>query len=375
MQVSESTPENWETQAEVNQCLLQTGVSASKMARWRHEGLLPGVSQIPKTYHGSEVLYPAGTCRQIAAAARLFNVKSSVAYVGWQLWWEGYPVHERYWRPRLEKRARDIDKGLGLIRKYSVRDELQLHKKTLQERVADSSATNIVMSRIRGRQADEALSTTLATLIQVAAGEFQQFSIVDGGAANIHSDEARTIEALDLDASTTDVVLDQRLKLTSALPGVLAAISRAFRSGPFTDVLTLPESEIFQARDDIRNGFRMYVAMHDTLKWIYGSAAFGLRLGAWIGKKRPDFLMPLIIIGFVRVRRMHNDLYSSEKIADMADQAELNLRLALQWWGLAARPEFKGIITPKRFRRALQNQPALNQFMKEIELARLRAQC
>src|SRR5215472_10860623 len=101
MQASDSNWENSETQAQVDACLLENGVSPTKMVRWRREGLLPAVEQDPNRYHGSVVHYPPGTCRQIAAAARLFKVKSSVPYVGWQLWWEGYPVDEKYWRDPL----------------------------------------------------------------------------------------------------------------------------------------------------------------------------------------------------------------------------------------------------------------------------------
>ncbi len=51
----------WESQAEVDACLAEMGVTKDQVVRWRREGLLPEVRQVPDAYHGSVVLYPRGT--------------------------------------------------------------------------------------------------------------------------------------------------------------------------------------------------------------------------------------------------------------------------------------------------------------------------
>ena len=69
MAASGDTGGRWESQAEVDACLRETGVTMDQVRRWRREGLLLDVEQAwPEAYHGSEVSYPASTCAQIKAA-------------------------------------------------------------------------------------------------------------------------------------------------------------------------------------------------------------------------------------------------------------------------------------------------------------------
>jgi hypothetical protein len=371
MDQCQSGSTNWETQAQVDVCLVATGTTMDQVRRWRREGLLPDVIQDATGYAGSTVRYPTGSCAQIAAAARLFRVKNRAPYVGWQLWWEGFPVYEKHWRPLLTEKARFFDRTVVRTRAYLAQDETRENGRTLQERLAKSRVTNIVMSRIRGRQSGETLATTIAPIIQVATGEFEQFSITDDETEGKKAERALTIDALDLEASRTDAILGHRIHLARELPNMYKLITRGFSSGSLSEILQQPEQVIFRARDDVRNAFRIYVALYDAMKWVYGPAAFGLRLGAWIGKKQPDWLMPLIVLGFARLRQTTNELPSSDEIAAMAVQAEKHARDSLQLRALArTNPEFKHLITRKRLRLALQDQPAMDRFLKEIEAAR-----
>ena len=45
MAASENPDREWETQAEVDVCLGETGVTRDQVNRWRREGLLPDVEQ------------------------------------------------------------------------------------------------------------------------------------------------------------------------------------------------------------------------------------------------------------------------------------------------------------------------------------------
>lgn len=361
----------WETQEQADVCLAEKGVSHDQMRRWRRDGLLPDVQQSPNAYHGSAIYYSAGTCAQIAAAARLFKGKNRVSYVGWHLWWEGYPVNEKHWRPHLQETASFIDRSLSRIAKYLARDDENPGKRTLQERVAYSSATNVVMSRIRGRQSGEALATTIGVVIRVATGEFDHFSVTDAAIEGDDADKSRTIEALDIGASQTDRIFGERLELVRELPSVYANISKALASGALSQILTQPNHVIFCARDDVRNSLRIYVALYEAMKWIYGPMAFGLRLGAWIGRKQPELLMPLMILGFARLRQTSNQFLSSEEITKLADQAEANAQMSNQIRKLAKEhPEFRTLITAKRMRLAFQDKPAMDRFLREVEAAR-----
>jgi hypothetical protein len=55
----------WESHAEVDAVLSETGATMDKVRRWRRQGLLPKeIDWRPEAYHGSTVRYPKGTCAQ-----------------------------------------------------------------------------------------------------------------------------------------------------------------------------------------------------------------------------------------------------------------------------------------------------------------------
>ncbi len=80
------------------------------------------VKQDPNAYHGSAVLYPRGTCTQIAAAVRLFREKNRFDYVGRMLWWEGFQVDKRYWQSDLIRLAVWVDRVRRLIAPFMHRE-------------------------------------------------------------------------------------------------------------------------------------------------------------------------------------------------------------------------------------------------------------
>jgi hypothetical protein len=261
METVKSRLDDWETQAEIDACLGANGVTMDQVRRWRRDGLLPDVLQKQHPYSGSVVLYPAGTCAQIAAAARLFGRKNRVEYVGQQLWWEGYAVDERYWRPQLLKSAGLYDKGLRSILSFAARDEDSLEKPTLQERLARSKITNTIMSRIRGRLSREGLSAHIGVVLSVATGDFHQ-SDWRGPTEERGFDQARTIEAMDLEASRTDTIFGRHFAFIKELPVIFRALSRAQEHCSLTELAQGPEHPIFEARNDVRNALRMAVAFY-----------------------------------------------------------------------------------------------------------------
>lgn len=52
MAASEIQDGQWESQADIDACLAQTGVTRDQVNRWRREGFLPPVEQKPAAYIG-----------------------------------------------------------------------------------------------------------------------------------------------------------------------------------------------------------------------------------------------------------------------------------------------------------------------------------
>src|SRR5271155_4152153 len=116
MATDEEVEAEWETQADIDAVLSKVDATMDKVRRWRREGLLSKeIDWRPQPYHGSVVRYPKGTCAQIRAITALFKEKDRAKYVGLQLWRRGFPVDDKYWRPRLQKSGRQLDWIVPLV--------------------------------------------------------------------------------------------------------------------------------------------------------------------------------------------------------------------------------------------------------------------
>jgi len=360
----------WETEEQVSACLVENDVSRAQIARWRRVGLLPDVEQVSKAYRGSAVHYPPGTCKQIVAAARLFREKNRFDYVGRMLWWEGFPVDKRYWKPDLIRLAVWVDRICRLIAPLMHREDDNLP--TLPERLSESNHPDIIFSRVRPRLDRKELQSFLRVALDTASGEFDRFEEPERDNRNNERsfDKAAIVSGLDIEASGTHSILGQRLRLKEEIGNTLKALAKAIRTNTFSDVATGPEEIIFAARNDVRNALRIELALYEALEWVYGRQAFGLRFAAWIAKKHPMKMIGFMILGFAQLRHSSNDMLSSEEISQLADQAELVLgysRKIQQLW--KSDPRFRNVLNPRRVREGLRDQPSLNNWKREIAVA------
>jgi hypothetical protein len=368
-------PPDWLTKDQLDTCLKAKGVDGiteHQLERWRGEGLLPRVSQIPLGYRGSSVFYPPGTCEQIAAIKELLITKRKFEHVGWELWWRGFPVSEEYWMPALQRAAKSVDRLLTIINWHARRDEKNESQDTLADRIARSPASNTIWSRVKRRLDYARLAGVVGTLLEVAGGKFTQFAPpLQNESRSEHQKDF--INALDLKRSEDDAVLGRKFKFADSLIPALRDIAETLRGGPLEQEPTSSPAEIAHARDDIRNALRAALAFYEANQWIYGPRAFGLRLAAWIAKKSDRRVMAAFIVIWIRLRKSQNHLLSSGEIADLATSAEKTRDNAKQLQLLQRRDKgLQKVLTPKRIKVALVDEPSLTRFLNEIQCARLR---
>jgi hypothetical protein len=356
-------------------------VSERQLERWRGEGLLPSVRQDPLKYHGSITYYPPGYCEQVLAVDALLKEKRKFEHVGWELWLRGFPVDEKHWRPQLLKTAKKLDRHLKFVRSLIARDENSNSDKTIFDRIARFKVSNIILSRVYGRLQRGPLATVYRVLLGTVNGEFHCFEPntqgetrtddeIAAGNKQRSFDEIQTIKALDLKQSDQHAILGIKLNFTDALPLMLHDLSVALRRGTFVEALKCSELEIFNARDDIRNALRIASAFYEATQWINGQNAFGLRLGAWIAKKIDRQLISMFILGWIKLRKVSNNLLSSKDIALLADRAEKTRDQSRQIRELAQNDKrFASVFSPKRFRQAFKDKISFGQFIKEIKAA------
>ena len=337
----------WETQAQIDACLAETGVTKDQVVRWRRKGLLPKEVEQDSAYHGSVVRFPIGTCAQIKAAKALFEEKNRVSYVGLRLWRQGFPVSDKHWRPRLKRLGRLADRMLLILQWLQTRYDRDDQGGTLSERAAQRPISNIILSRIFGRVKADDLAIVWRVLTDIGTGQFEGFEPPVTGETQTR-DERATITALDIGASERHKILGQGLNLLEVLPSALNFAAIAFSMGSFEQAADEPEEEIAQARNDAQNALTIGLSLYEAAKGIYGDQAFGLRFFAWFAKKAPDALIDGLILPMMRLRAIPGAILSSEKIAKLAIQA----RAAREMY---ARIEQLGRETPGSERFSTQN--------------------
>jgi hypothetical protein len=366
---SEDAGAVWESQAEVDEVLSETGATMDKVRRWRREGLLSDeIDWRPQAYHGSVVRYPKGTCAQIRAITAFFKQKNRVDYVGLRLWRLGFPVTEKYWRPRLRRAGWVADKAARILPGLIDRFDRSSSASTFSEAAADklSQGRNIVLSRIKGRVRIDRLPAFVQTMEEVSRGDFVGFGHVVAGEEEM-SGRATTIDALDLQPSERDSVLGRRLNLIALLPAGLENVSKAISMGHFYAIADAPAEEIAQARDDAKNGLLIGLYLYEANRWIYDDGAFGLRFIAWIARKAPDSIIDGMTLLMFRLRNVPDAILSSDKIAELAEEARrVCLYSKRHEWHWRNDPRFSKILHPKRIKLAFADKIALKQWQSEL---------
>ena len=372
MKAGAERPTGWITKAELFACLTATGagdVTEHQLERWRAAGFIQRADQEPLKGRGSVVRYPPGSCEQIRATRAFFRFKNRNDYVGEALWWHGFPVPEKYWRPKLQSAGKSFDRARSLIKRIDLLFERR--DKSSVDVIVHYPVSNIILSRIVRRLDIEELKTCARVAIEIGLGQFEGFEISVAGEERTF-DKKVTIKALDIGASEKDAILGEKLKLLDALPEVLKDLSTGFNTGVLANAANEPEATIAAARADAVNAFVIGVSLYETWSWVYGSRAFGLRFLHWVALKAPQVAMRVLLLALLRFRAVPGAMLSSEKIASMAKMAMQMRAASLQLKHLGETdPRFRDVLSPRRVRRAFVDQISLKQWRKEIKTAKI----
>jgi hypothetical protein len=365
----------WESQAEVDAVLAELDLSMDQVRRWRRVGLLSKeIDWSPQDYRGSVVRYPKGTCAQIRAANALFKQKNRNEYVGRWLWRFSFRVDEKFWRPRLRRIGRLLDRVMRLLPWFIDRFDRNLAGPTFYEYAAGQAEAvdDIVLSRIKRRLSADHLPAFLRVASDIGLGEFSGFGHTVSGEEEI-SDRAATIKALDLKNAKKHAILGAKLNLVELLPSGLRNLSDAMPAGGFEALADEPMDGLAAACRDAMNGLAIGLYLYEGARWIYGDEAFGLRLLAWIARKAPDGLLDGATLLLFRLRTMPGALMPSDKIAEMAKQAKQAWRISKQYeWLWKNDPRFSKLMSPKRIKQAFADPIALKHWQEEVKATSLK---
>jgi hypothetical protein len=258
-------------------------VTKARLHRWQQAGLLPKPRQRGLGRgRGSEVLYPAGSGRQLIALCRLLQDKRSLERACWGLWWEGYPVSGSRIRDLLSRRLAMMDVRLADVM-VAVAAGSTEGEQDLRSRIEEWSRGPISDSLLRltrRRTGKKQFSTFGLSIAQLSSGIQPELA----------NDEA---EIVGKGFGLADVE-----EMKSLFPWVAAALDpRAHREALASATL----QDLEAARDEVR-------VLLDLVK--EQSAFFESALGPGLAElvlsllKRPSFeVVPHAVLLWLSVRR------------------------------------------------------------------------
>jgi hypothetical protein len=258
-------------------------LSEARLRRWRTAGLFIRGRRGPSRGQGrgrASRLYPADSLPHLLKICEIAERVSGVKAVGWELWWRGFSVDEKYWLVPLKLAAQSWDRHLGTLRpKVGVKHRSDVSAGTMEliDKLSradfDQSDFRQIHKRLRGTGFD----AVLLSLLRIATGvfdaetewrddyrlELQETFRRAFGLHRIEVDEVRSHLRLDpvnhqFDAPLT--WLAQRLK------GKIAR-DELIRSG---------EHAIIVARDELRKAMSLVARETASMRVTFGRRASSL---------------------------------------------------------------------------------------------------
>lgn len=299
----------------------------------------------------------------MVAIERALAVKDKYQFAGLGLWVAGFDVHDRYWINQLENADRAQRRASRLTRALVAAVENASPNMTFGDAVTPIAGLSGILAKMDRRLDPAETARGINVMVEIANGDFDQFDPVASDRDLIRTPDLFRM-AFDFEKGADDEILGARLRLGDALEGALRLISQSQAGLKIAD---FTRAEILGARDDVRNALKIAICLHDGLRWIYGEPAFGLRLAGYFARTLPGTSILGLTLGFARLRRLENDFYSSNQIAQMADRAELTWLMSVYLRELhRSRPDLQNLIGPERMKLGFSSSHEHQKHLKEL---------
>lgn len=337
-------------------------IPESRLRSWREDGLMPAALR------GGTARYAANAVDQAGEAHRLFKIKNSAKYVGWHLWWRGYEVDGKYWRPVIEgagktwlKAATPLGALVGQLHNDSSEkaDHLDDDLTRVLQRI-DLGAPYSVSTRRMNLPTKE---VAMRVMLDAATGHYEPHHEKIEEDNRISSLRAIT----GMNSASDHTMLGHQINVRDGLKEFL----RACVGLPELSVSNLTRGNriavLLGARDDLRNIFDIATDLYDATAWVYGPRPFGLGvLNKIIAAGKPQVMATLLVL-WTAIRETENAFLSSEEIRQMRVEAKRALCLSRQFKTLVeGSPALQTLATPKAMKKAFRTQDDLNDFCNKL---------
>lgn len=339
-----------------------------QLRRWRNGGLLPQARQDPRykadgRVDGSETRQFIWAAKQAVAVERTIMHFRSFDQARAILWMAGYDVEDRYWRPCLERADEVFSLAIDTIRVFADTEDSDA---TLGDSVAHAQHPSGLLAKVARKIGRAELPRLFNLCSSIAAGDFSEFA--PGISDEDVTDEQFAARSLGMHQGAAHQIGGVRLNLKASMEAMLAALSRSlsgYRLADFSD------DEISAARDDVRNALKVGFCLFEATSWIYGPKAFGLQIAGVLTSFASQDFLAVLTVGFARLRRVSNELLTTDEIAALADEAEKAWLMSMRVKDLFAGDGALAALTPQRLNSALSDSASYENLLGKLASSEL----
>ncbi|MFN9848741.1 MAG: hypothetical protein ACK56C_10260 [Alphaproteobacteria bacterium] len=274
---------------EVIRRLSEAGFKASKtsLASARRAQLIPR-SRTPGLGRGRGKVsyYPAITVGIYACYQAALKTHRNRGEAAWRLWCMGADVPEKYWRPKLERAARQIDFVRSLARFIAKRqigtdrqaDYAARRLDRLAATLFEAPTSQSMFRRVRKDLGPDRLREFLGHLVAILAGRFEGFTTKLGDNDPDRIQDSRLMDAVfAMQTARTDHAPGGKPWLSGDVSPILAKLSAGIGRQSAVAVLARSSNSLAPARSELGNLIWASNTMAQLARNAFGDHAYGLR--------------------------------------------------------------------------------------------------
>ena len=247
--------------------------------------------------------YPKSADELLIAICGIMQQVRGLRLVGWELWWRGRLVDDKYWLRPLRKAALSMDHHLLRLwrRGFSgnegaASDELMAAIDQLKTADIDEPVIWQVRNRLRN---SERFQTFMVMMFEVALGRFEGLVRVCSEDADAADNEQILRRGLGFHRAQRDRAPDGTVLLPkkAEADAPIANLSRSLRGKSMQAVLRhATETQICKARDELRLLFDILSRVGAHLEKLQGKDAFGLGSIQTVARSRHTHMQSMLLL-------------------------------------------------------------------------------
>lgn len=350
---------------------LDSQVTRDQLHRWQREGVIPRPTQRGLGQgNGSESFYPDHAVQHIRRAAVLLSKHRSLDDAAWQLWLEGFEIHEKHWKPVLQRAESNLARGSRVLERLIRFDERSESPETLADKIAGSRRGPYPLNLTWHLLQMKDRARVIRLLAYVCAGN--ELGLENHDADEMQNDETSILKFLGLNQSQSDSFFGAKIQVGSQLLRVFKAISSSIVQLQVNEHSSLVlDVDVFAARDYVRDAIVTFSDFHEASNWIFGKSAFGLRLLTSLFRKRRPLLTATAILIWWNLGKMsHFDLMSHSDLVLLKKSANQMVADSRRLQALSTTQAFRTLLSPKSIRHAFSSEKQFPRFLADLRMVR-----